>query len=635
MSSIAQSGLSANLVGALLLAALPVLRDLGLPHPTAKAVLSATQAKKTPAYTLAKALVTSLPTLERPVGRPAKREAMPGADESARLAALTKDVLSYLYRHPGAVGRSGHRSKMSGDFKQHVVALCAKNRDLDIERIAGALSLPASTLREWVRTVDKQVEASDTSSSPPAPTAAQQAIKASTDLAIQTVLDQHRTWEGTFTEFCQHLAQHHQLRLGRTAIASLLQQAGVRLPTKRPGRSPDDKAMRATFCTFFPGAQWTADGTEISIALGGHVFVFNLELAVDTCSGAFVGLDIRDHEDANAVIASFEDGVSATGSPPLALLLDNKACNLCPEVDEATGETLCISATPARPQNKGHVEGAFGLFAQHAPPLVVDASSPKTIAQSIVELVTRTFFGALNMRPRKTRGGQSRIDIYTSSAPTPEQVRQATVALQARQNQQRDARQTLRARQCPHKRTALSLAFARLELEDPTGNILDACARYPLDDILDGIAIFTAKRHSASLPDDLEHPARYLLGIIKNVARQGEGMAIAHALWDERLRARERIFDPLFDQRKRILHDTDDTSTILNRFVDCALETDRAIEEHFWLTSIAEHILREPERDRHGLFIGVARAIHTTYAAAYARRLAAVQLVAAAVLPVA
>jgi hypothetical protein len=60
---------------------------------------------------------------------------------------------------------------------------------------------------------------------------------------------------------------------------------------------------------------------------------------------------------------------STTGAPSLALLLDHRPSSHTPEVDAALDNTMRIRATPERPQNKAHVEGAFGLFAQKVPPI--------------------------------------------------------------------------------------------------------------------------------------------------------------------------------------------------------------------------------------------------------------------------
>jgi hypothetical protein len=69
------------------------------------------------------------------------------------------------------------------------------------------------------------------------------------------------------------------------------------------------------------------------------------------------------------------------------------------------------------------------------------------------------------------------------------------------------------------------LLFERLELLDPERYIRLAIGRYPLDAIVDAIAIFEGKRLARTLPEGAD--ARYLLGIVRNVAAKHEGEQIA------------------------------------------------------------------------------------------------------------
>lgn len=630
------SALPANILCAVLLVALDLLKNLGLPHPTAAAVLEATGATRTQAYAWAGRLTALLPTLVQPPGRPPVEPTQATDGGAVRLANVATDTLRYLYAHPGAARHAGQRLKPSSGFKRHVVELCARHRDLSTEQLAATLGLSASTLREWLRKADVDIDIGGTTPGTPEPeTAAAKAVRESSDLELQLVLDQYRCWEGSFSAFCEHVATHHAVCLGRTAIASVLEQAGVRRPTKRPGRSPDEHALRHSFVTFFPGAQWTADGTEVAAVVDGQRYVFNLQLSVDTYSAAAVGIDVRDHEDAAAVIASFDEGASTTGGPPIAFLLDNKACNFTSEVDAATGDTLCIPATLGRPQNKAHVEGCFGLFSQQAPALVLgDVTDHKELARQLIELAVRTFFNTLNMRPRKSSGGRSRIELYTSAVPTAEQVEHAKAALQARLDKQRKARRTLRERLDPNTAAAVAAAFGRFKFDDPTGNTLNACAGYPLRDVLDGIAIFQAKQNSGRLPVDLDLPSRYLLGIISNKSADREAMALAEALWDERSRARDRIFARIETQRDTILSNSDSLQGALASFVEHAFEANLKIERHWWLTSAAEQINKQPGNARRKLFLHTARRIQSCYDVPARDREAASCLLAEAILPV-
>jgi hypothetical protein len=144
----------------------------------------------------------------------------------------------------------------------------------------------------------------------------------------------------------------------------------------------------------------------MSVRIGPWSFTFNVELMVDADSGAMVGLSIRDEEDSAAVAEAFGHAIETTGSAPLALELGGRPSNHSEEVDQALGETMAIRSTPGKPQSNPHVEGAFGLFEQTAPPLAVDAQDPREAARQLLALVLVTWARTLNHKPRDDRGGR-------------------------------------------------------------------------------------------------------------------------------------------------------------------------------------------------------------------------------------
>ena len=163
------------------------------------------------------------------------------------------------------------------------------------------------------------------------------------------------------------------------------------------------------------------DGSPITVQVASEPFTFNVELMVDPCSGAVTGASVRDNEDGEAVVEAFRDGVVTTGAAPLAVLLDNKPSNHTDAVVEALDPATVVPATLGRPQNKAHVEGAFGLFQQVAPVLALVALTPKALARQLLESVVTTWARTLNHRPRAARDGRSRVELHRESA-TPEQI---------------------------------------------------------------------------------------------------------------------------------------------------------------------------------------------------------------------
>lgn len=603
------AAVSPSLTAAVLLAAISFCEALGLPHPTAAQVLAATGASKTRAYELRAALLALLPTLLRPPGRP--RGAEPSAVDTG---AITRAVLDYVAGHPGAIDSTGPRHRYSDGYRGLVLDLAARHADLDVVALAEAVRVPVPTLRDWLG--GRVPEPAPPKPDPVVP-------------QIETVIEAWQRWEGSLTAFWQHARHHLHLPFGITHLREILELYGVRKPKRRPGRSPDEKALRGRLVRFFPGAQWVEDGTPIPVRVGEETFTFNVELCVDAATGAFTGASVRDTEDGRAVVEAFEDGVATTGAPPLAVSMDNRHSNHTEEVEAALGDTLKIRATQGRPQNDAPAEGAFGLFQQTAPPIVLPTGDSRELARCVLALFVATWGRLFNHRPRRDHGGRSRVELYRQDAPTPEQIAAARAALAERQGRQERARRTREARLDPVVRAMLDDAFVRLGLDDPTGNVKDAIAGHPMGAGLAGIAIFEGKRRAGTLPDGAG--AHYLLGIVRNVASEDEGMAISEEHWRLRLAARDRALVALDDRRRGT---PGGAHARILAFVDLAMATDRLLDRAFWLRAVADVIEAAPTAARDALHRLAARRIHATHRVHWRERQAADRRLVEHLLPI-
>jgi hypothetical protein len=542
MQAVAEVGapVSPVLVAALLLAGSGHLRALDLPGPTVAQVIEATGASRSRAYEVRDALLAVLPSLQRPVGRPS---VPPPAVEPDTARALHSDVMTFVMDHPGCVYGGAERRRYDDTFRRFVLDLREQHAGLDLDHFAAAIPVPLGTLKEWLG------RGRDTGLGEGAPVKDDKddASATSQSAEIQTVLSCWKTWRGSFGDFCLHVRDQQRISFGRSLISQILLVNGQRRPQRRGGRSPDERALRGAFETFFGGAQWVGDGSPIPVTIHGQRFVFNLELMVDAYSGGFVGMSARDEEDSAAVTEALADGVATTQEAPLAVLLDNRPSNHTPQVDAALGDvTLRIRATTFRPQNKAHVEGGFGLFQQSIPDLDLRGQEPRELARQVLVLVAQTWARTLNHRPRDDRGGRSRVELYNEPISA-EQIDAARAALEERCKKQNRARLTALARQDPIVRALLDDAFRRLALLDPEHHLRVAIARYPIDIVVEGIAIFEAKRHVGTLPPGVD--ARYLLGIVQNLGNEREGIAIAQELLRARLDARDRMLAPLVEAR--------------------------------------------------------------------------------------
>ncbi len=607
-SDLPESGESVSplLISALLLASAEHARRVSLAHPSVGEILAATGATRSRAYELRDALVASLPSLQRPAGRPAVAETAPCGGPCEELLSISRAMLRFTFEHPGCVG-GDRRRHYTDAFRHRVLELHAAHEDLPLARFAEAVEVPLETVEDWLR-------AGAITAPPDEPVRDVENDTSATRLThLETVLAEWKTWRGGFSDFCAYLKADCRVPYGPTLVSSILAARGIRTPARREGRSPDERALRGAFEVFFPDAQWVGDGSQVALELSGARHVFNLELLVDPYSGAFVGASLGDQEDSEAVALAMADARATTSAAPplpLAVLLDNKPSNHAPEVDRALDGAERIRATPERPQNKAHIEGGFGLFQQTAPPLLVEGEDARSLARSILRLVLTTFFRTINHRPRKDRDGRSRVTIH-GETPTPEQIAEARKALAERCRRQELARQTLEARQDPEVRAYLDRSFERLALLDPERSLRIALARYPLDAIVDGVAIFEGKRATGTIAADTD--ARYLLGIVRNLAAQNEGQRICEALLRERMAQRDRMLASLQTERVRIEQILPVVGDRLKAFADRACEIDAVLDRRFWLLVLIDTVRAQPRAQHASLTENLSRRIHATF----------------------
>ena len=608
-------------LAALLLASLPHLRGLGLAAVTTAQVLAGLEVSKSRAYLLKSRLEALLLTLVGAAGRPAKSPPAPASPS------LGTEVLRYLAEHPGAYRRRAHRCAYSDGFRAFVLELRQRHADVPLDAFAEATTIPLGTLKDWL--CDDEVP--DPTTGPP--DEADHNRLNPTHPQVQTLLAEWERWDGGFVDFCEHVQHHCRLPFKRQLVTTILQACGVRIPARRRGRSPDETALRDAFITYFPHAQWVGDGTVIPIDVDGQLFVFNLELDVDAYSGAFIGAHVSDVEDSDAVIQTFRDASDETGTRPLAITLDNKPSNHTDQVtQELADDTLLIRATPFRPQNKAHVEGAFGLLKPTLDGIALDATgSRRDLARSFASALVITAGRAINHRPRRDRGGRRRVDLLSDEAPSKDAIEQARQALRALLDTQKKARETLAARQNPIVRERILAAFDRLGLLDPSGHFLTAIARYPLNAVVEGIAIFEAKQRTGTLPERVD--ARYMLGIVRNVADQRELWELGTALWAERTATRDSIANTLQRRRADLCAATPTRRGRLRAYVEQALATDARIERFFWLDAAAHSIKEASADQREALYREACRRIAATYAVSARDRAEAVRFLADQLVP--
>lgn len=397
-----------SLAAGLLLVSLPLLAAHNLPHPTASAAIEAVGGSRSRAYEVKAAITEALPELVRPPGRPA---APPSSPPAGATETVTREVARFVMDHPGCVHGGPQRHRYGDGFRVFILDLCATHPELDLAAFAAAALVPLGTLKDWLRGGREAVE------NPEPVNLAEVPGDKAKGPRIESILAAYPIWKGDFPSFCNHVQLQLRIPWGRTTISGILHAHGLRKQKRRRGRRPDEKATLGGFETFFAGAQWSADGSPLSVVIDEKTYTFNLELQVDTHTGALVGMSLRDQEDGAAVTEAFADGAATTGAKPLAQLLDNRPSNHTDEVTQALGHTLKIRRTKGRPQNGAHVEGAFGLFQQMAPGVVLDTSDERELARQALLLVVMTWARTLNHRPQDDQDGRSRARSTRTAWP--------------------------------------------------------------------------------------------------------------------------------------------------------------------------------------------------------------------------
>jgi hypothetical protein len=583
----------------------PVRRAL-----TSEQIAETTGASRSQAYEMLPRLVDLCDGLHRPAGRPA---AAPERDTNFTVVCCR--VRDYVIEHPGTVSGHGARRSYSDAFRAFVLDLAAPGQpaaDLTLEQLAEASGVPLGTLKDWRRLPGTAEPTAPSPDAPPeappnAPTASRpvELSQLAGHPQIATLLDAWMRWQGRFGAFCSHVWRDLRLPWRRTFIARLLEASGLRQPQRR--KTPRPTWNRDTFRRLFPGAQWLGDGTTLAIRLRGRWHAFNLQATLDVDSNALVGLEVADVENQDAVLQAFRHGEATTGEPAIALTLDNKPCNHTNTLAQAVDPTVIVPATPGRGQAKASLEGTFGLFAQTAPPLQVDGADERELARSILHLVVLVWSWTRNGKPRKRLGGRSPADYYHAAEPTEEERAAARAHADDLRRRNERARETRRRRADPLRRQLLQEALRRNDIHDPGDHLAADLARYATSAILFAIALFETKRNQGTL-SDIQHPERYLAGIIHNRNQAEETEQTATRLLELRLRHRDLRLAPL-EANIQWVRDTTPPGQQPRRLLDLALDAERLIDFRFYAAAAARALEDLGPQLAHALYPHLARAV--------------------------
>lgn len=158
-----------------------------------------------------------------------------------------------------------------------------------------------------------------------------------------------------------------------------------------------------SLCRKIPNGLISLDGSDFIVWLGETPYRFNVELAVDVVTFAHTAFSIAETETAEQVIKVLDSHREAWGLP-IGVLYDHGRANIGAEVQRYLHDLGIepVPAGPGNPKGNGIDEGAFSQMKKALGTIRLDISSPKALAQSVLDALVSVY---VYMRNRLRVGG--------------------------------------------------------------------------------------------------------------------------------------------------------------------------------------------------------------------------------------
>ena len=353
--------------------------------------------------------------------------AQPQSRELALLR-IRNQILTYRVEHP-EIDWATRGKHLPEDAKRLCVRILRDFKEkLSLGDIATAIGIPSSTLSRWNSQAGEDCrfpckpERRGTSRHV-TPEQAQRVIELYESLKENVTLEE-------FTNRWREL--YPEEPLDRRTITKILRASGhYKSEPKR-----QSKPYRGKFSVYFPGAQASLDGKEITVRFTKEprqsVTVVN-EVAIDIASRTILGEVLGSAETACGV-KEVTIKANRQCTSLLAYLADHRSSNRAGEAVwtmEEHSELGAIFTFPYHPWTNGHIEGLFGLFSKAAGDIEIDDTSRQSLAESIVKIVWRIFTYFHNNSPRKRLDGKSPLQYLKSFTVPAAEVARARQRLRA------------------------------------------------------------------------------------------------------------------------------------------------------------------------------------------------------------
>ena len=205
-------------------------------------------------------------------------------------------------------------------------------------------------------------------------------------------------------QFAADLKETEGINLGAKTVEQILIANDLyktRTRKKRP-------RFYQSLCRKIPNALISLDGSDVIVWLGQTPYRFNVELAVDVVTFAHTAFSIAETETAEQVIKVLDSHRQSWGLP-IGVLYDHGRANISAEVQRYLHDLGIepVPAGPGNPKGNGTDEGAFSQMKKALGTIRLDISSPKALAQSVLDAMVSVYVymrnrlrvGAVNVSP--------------------------------------------------------------------------------------------------------------------------------------------------------------------------------------------------------------------------------------------
>lgn len=570
-------------------------------------------ASRPSAYEQMNRVLTGIQSLaETRSGRPATSGDSAAGDREVSLD-LTVEMLSYQLDHPGSVLPQRGRTWYAPAFQRFV--LTKKDHWLGtLETFAEAVRVPLETIRDWLRK-DRAHEMVKQE-----PKCLRKVPVNSSDL-VHLIAAAWQGWDGPTGAFLAHAAR--SFRISPAQVKRVLIILGVISP--RPRRR---FRYRGETHPLSPGSMLVTDGKRVDVELTGsrERIHFNWQAMLDQTTACDTASVVTNEECAAGVVEAYQRSLFTLGGVvPEALLHDNKPCYDDATLQQTIGDsgTTMIPATPARPENKAVIEGAFGLFEQRVGSICLDDSNRNSLIQSAIEEVLRAYTAATNSIPRIEFDGESRLRVLQESCPSYEQ-QQRDLSFLAGLKADHESSQRWKRPPDPTSLDLLDAIFVRFDLldKDPKRSLRLYLARYEPTAIRRAAAIVCGKLHRNDIDRRWLH--RYLVKVIQSQQDELDLERAAQEL-HQLCRIQNQSWTSHEEREHQILvSEHDDTKELALAIAENAAHGGIPVQTTFWTEKLLELIDNSP-------YLAAAVTTHLVrlYEAPHQKRLALIDLVTA------